>query len=279
MPEIPADSRIAASREHADAVLKTVLLTIDLDDFSSDVSAFKPFTHSVKLLFLDEAGALLAASAEHAVFERDVRALRDQILDEYAKAPATKRLTERQRKHLERPMSLDQQLHIEARDKWDIFAPAPLLPNKKDAVRRELKSVLGGELAYWLREGAGRFSGAPNFVNAPPRASESRAMATDSDETDRFFSAYQKNAKKSNQALEAIKRIHAAPKMRVNYMDLVNTIWEMWKIPPNDVTGDEVSQGLYLLFRKHEGGVELDPASFRAAGFDPIALSAAFELR
>jgi hypothetical protein len=61
--------------------------------------------------------------------------------------------------------------------------------------------------------------------------------------------------------------------MRVRYLDLVNTIWELWKIPPKDVSRDDIDQALYLLSRKHEGGVDLDSVSWRAAGFDPIVLS------
>jgi hypothetical protein len=98
-------------------------------------------------------------------------------------------------------------------------------------------------------------------------------MATDPDEADLFFSAYQKNANESKETFHAIKRIHAAPKMRVNYMNLLNTIWEIWKIPPKDASPDDIAQALYLLSRRHKGGVEIDPVSCRASGVDPVALS------
>jgi hypothetical protein len=153
----PTDSPIAAVRARADAELKKALSGLDPNDFSSSVPAFFAFIDSTKLLFNEKAPELLRTSTNFATFKRDLLGLRERIVDEYTKAPPRRKLTKRQRRRFERPLDLDKRLPVEPIDKWDLFAPTGLLPNKKHDVRKELRRVLGEQLSYWLREAAPKF--------------------------------------------------------------------------------------------------------------------------
>ena len=153
----PTDSPIAAARARADAELEKALSVLDPNDFSSNVPAFRAFTDRVKRLFIDEAAELLRTSTDFPRFKRDLHGLREQIVDEYTKAPPRRKMTKREWRRLERPMPIDKMLSVAPIDKWDLFAPTSLLPNKKYGVRRELERVLGEQLPYWLREAARRF--------------------------------------------------------------------------------------------------------------------------
>lgn len=152
----PTDSPIAAARARADAELKKALSVLDPNDFSSNVPAFHAFIDSTKLLFNEEAAELLHTRTEFATFKHDLRGLRERVVDEYTKPPKRK-LTKRQRRRLERPIDLDKRLPVVPADKWDLFAPTSLLPNKKYSVRDELKRVLGEQLPYWLQKAARQF--------------------------------------------------------------------------------------------------------------------------
>jgi hypothetical protein len=153
----PTDSPIAAARARADAELKKAFSGLDPNDFSSSVPAFFAFIDSTKLLFNEKAPELLRTSTNFATFKRDLLGLRDRIVDEYTKAPPKLKMTRRQRRRLDRPIELDERLSNPPTDKWDLFAPTGLLPNKKDDVRQELRRVLGEQLSYWLREAAAEF--------------------------------------------------------------------------------------------------------------------------
>jgi hypothetical protein len=153
----PTDSPIAAARARADAELKKALSGLDPNDFSSSVPAFYAFIDSVKLLFNEEGTELLHAATNSAAFKPDLLRLRERIVDEYIKAPPSRRLTKRQRRLLERPVDVDKRSPVEPFDKWDLFAPTGLLPNKKHDVRKELRRVLGEQLSYWLREASAQF--------------------------------------------------------------------------------------------------------------------------
>jgi len=153
------DSPITVARARADAELKKALSGLNLDDFSTSTSAFYVFIDRVKDLFNEEAAELVRTRTEFATFKRDVLGLREQIMDEYTKAPPRRKMTKRERRRLERPMPIDERLSVVPIDRWDLFAPMTLLPNKKYGVREELKRVLGDQLSYWLREAARQFDG------------------------------------------------------------------------------------------------------------------------
>jgi hypothetical protein len=97
-------------------------------------------------------------------------------------------------------------------------------------------------------------------------------MTTDPDKADLFFEAYQKNAKQGDEAFEACKRIHSAPKKVVTYHALLNTLWEVLQVPPKDAAAN-MGRGLSLLSHKLGCGVELEPFSCAAAGVDPQVLA------
>jgi hypothetical protein len=155
----PTNSSIAAARARADDELKKAFSALDPDDFSTNAPAFYAFADSVKDLFNEEAAELLQNSADSATFKQTVLRLRQEIVDDYAMAPPSRKMTKRQRRDLERPMDIDQRLFVSPRDKWDRFAPATLtlILNKKDAVRNELKHLLGKQVPYWLHQAAHQF--------------------------------------------------------------------------------------------------------------------------
>ncbi len=93
------------------------------------------------------------------------------------------------------------------------------------------------------------------------------------DEADLFFNAFEKTAKQSDESLQALSRMLAAPNKRVIYHDLIRTIWDVYQIPPKDVSPSDIHHALCLLSRKYEGGVGLDPISCNAAGVDLAALT------
>lgn len=143
---------VTEARARADSELAKALAALDPNDFSSNVKPFRDFIHSVAQLFFVEMSELRLPDTEAGlrvlVYER-----RQQILDEYTKAPSRKRLSKRARKLLGRPLSIDERISIVPLDKWDGLTPRPLLPNKKQAVRRELRRVLGEQTAYWFAQG------------------------------------------------------------------------------------------------------------------------------
>ena len=167
----PRDSPIDVARRRSDAELKKAFSTLKPHDFGSSVPVFHDFTDSVKLLFNEEATELLHTSADLVTFKRDVCRLFEKIVNEYTRAFSQK-MMKRQRRLLERPMSVDDRLPYPPNDKWDLFAPAGLLPDKKHAVRKELRRVLGQELPYWLHD-------AREFDRHRPPSSKSGAMPTD----------------------------------------------------------------------------------------------------
>jgi hypothetical protein len=149
----PADSPISQARANADAELKKALSVIDPLDFRSNVAAFDAFIHATKLLFNEEVSELLHSCIDSRTFKGEVARLHKQIVDEYAKPPSSRKMTKRERLRFERPMTMDEKPPFQATDKWDLFAPTILLPNKKHFVRKALRRVLGDQLRYWLLEG------------------------------------------------------------------------------------------------------------------------------
>ena len=154
----PADSAISAARANADAKLKKALSVIDPLDFSGNVATFEGFIHATKLLFNEEVSELLHTCIDSRTFkESGVARLHKEIVDEYAKPPSIRKMTKRERQRFERPMTMDEKPPFQATDKWDLFAPTILLPNKKHFVRKALRRVLGDQLRYWLRKAAHQF--------------------------------------------------------------------------------------------------------------------------
>jgi hypothetical protein len=171
----PTQSPFVTTRGRVDAELKKALSVLNPNDFSSNVRVFDDFIDSVRVLFNEEAAELLRNGLDLAKFKREVRRLREQIIDEYTDDPTSRKLTKGLRKRMERPMDIDERMSVVSTDKWDLCAPTGMLPNKKGAVRDELKRVLGGQLPYWFSEAARRFrSAASSAAHTRSKASRVR---------------------------------------------------------------------------------------------------------
>jgi hypothetical protein len=175
---------------------------------------------------------------------------------------------------------------------WELLAPAPVTEHRRSQLLK--RAVIDALNAISVRaRKCGGYETVKNYADGLIQqgmilSRGSIALGTEklpanfgspadahgpSDQAELLFATYERITKTSEEAGEAGRKITRAKIKCINFLDLLSTIFVAWRVPPEDVSPDQIEHAMYLLSGKYKGGVELDRESCRAFGVDDLGLA------